>query len=211
MHKDTLTPLLGWRQRRPRRESGHSPEQISNEPHQGYCWNPHWVLELPLSPAVTGRPLEGQERQRRGCLSSAFTPLPLPGRCQRKSAKRSVKGIKDYKTTWWENGQKYMKRKENACVFSCSGRVRLFVTSWTVVRQAPLSMGSSRQEYWSGLPFPPPGDLPDPGIEPVSPVSPTLQADFLPLSHQESQEKRIPILNTYFIENSIYFIRLFYD
>ena len=43
--------------------------------------------------------------------------------------------------------------------------VRLFVTPWTVAHQAPLSMGFSRQEYWSGLPFPSPGDLPDPGIE----------------------------------------------
>ena len=49
-------------------------------------------------------------------------------------------------------------------------RVRLFVTPWTVVYQAPLSMGFSRQEYWSGLPFPPPGDLPNPGIEPGSPA-----------------------------------------
>ena len=50
-------------------------------------------------------------------------------------------------------------------------------TSWTVACQAPLSMGFSRQEYWSGLPFPSPGDLPDPGIEPRSP---TFQADALP-------------------------------
>ena len=55
-------------------------------------------------------------------------------------------------------------------------RVRLFSTPWTVAHQAPLSMGFSRQEYWSGLPFPSPGDLPDPGIEPRSP---TLQADAL--------------------------------
>ena len=48
--------------------------------------------------------------------------------------------------------------------------VRLFVTPWTVAHQAPLSMGFSRQEYWSGLPFPSPGDLPDPGIEPRSPA-----------------------------------------
>ena len=48
------------------------------------------------------------------------------------------------------------------------------------VHQAPLSMGFSRQEYWGGLPFPSAGDLPDPGIEPVSPVSPALQADSLP-------------------------------
>ena len=51
------------------------------------------------------------------------------------------------------------------------------VTPWTVVCQAPLSMGFSRQEYWDGLPFPSPGDLPDPGIEPGSPA---LQADSLP-------------------------------
>ena len=44
------------------------------------------------------------------------------------------------------------------------------VTLWTVAHQAPLSMGFSRQEYWSGLPFPSPGDLPDPGIEPGSPT-----------------------------------------
>ena len=56
-------------------------------------------------------------------------------------------------------------------------RVQLFVTSWTAAHQAPLSIGFSRQEYWSGLPFPSPGDLPDPGIEPGSPA---LQADSLP-------------------------------
>ena len=48
-------------------------------------------------------------------------------------------------------------------------RVRLFATLWTVALQAPLCMGFSRQEYWSGLPCPPPGDLPNPGIEPTSP------------------------------------------
>ena len=51
-----------------------------------------------------------------------------------------------------------------------------FATPWTVACQAPLSMGFSRQEYWSGLPFPSPGDLPNPGIEPRSPA---LQADAL--------------------------------
>ena len=48
--------------------------------------------------------------------------------------------------------------------------VQLFATPWTVAHQAPLSMGFPRQEYWSGLPFPPPGDLLDPGIEPKSPA-----------------------------------------
>ena len=50
------------------------------------------------------------------------------------------------------------------------GRVWLFVTSWTLARQAPLSLGFSWQEYWSGLPFPFPGDLPNPGIEPGAPA-----------------------------------------
>ena len=55
-------------------------------------------------------------------------------------------------------------------------RVRLFATPWTVAHQAPPSMGFTRQEYWSGLPFPSPGDRPNPGIEPSSPA---LQADAL--------------------------------
>ena len=56
-------------------------------------------------------------------------------------------------------------------------RVRLFATPWSVAHQAPPSMEFSRQQYWSGLPFPSPGDLPDQGIEPGSPA---LQADALP-------------------------------
>ena len=62
-------------------------------------------------------------------------------------------------------------------------RVRLFATPWTVAYQAPQSMGFSRQECWSGLPFPSPGGLPDPGIEPRSP---TMQADTLPSEPQVS-------------------------
>ena len=66
------------------------------------------------------------------------------------------------------------------CWASSFSRVRLFATPWTAARQAPLSMGFSRQEYWSRLPCPPPGDLPDPGTEPRSPSS---HADSLRLSH----------------------------
>ena len=54
------------------------------------------------------------------------------------------------------------------CLLSHFSCVQLFAMPWTVARQAPLSMGFSRQEYWSGLPFPSPGDLPDPGVEPIS-------------------------------------------
>ena len=57
------------------------------------------------------------------------------------------------------------------CVHAHSlSHVRLFATPWTVAQQAPLSMEFPRQEYWSGLPFPSPGNLPDPGIEPASPA-----------------------------------------
>ena len=57
------------------------------------------------------------------------------------------------------------------CVLNFFGHVQFFETPWTVAYQTPLSMGFSRQGYWSGLPFPSPGDLPDPGIEPRSPAS----------------------------------------
>ena len=68
-------------------------------------------------------------------------------------------------------------------------RVQLFGTPWTTVHQAPLSMGFPRQEYWSELPFPSPGDLPNPGIEPRSP---TLRADALP-SEPPGKTHRKPI------------------
>ena len=67
------------------------------------------------------------------------------------------------------------------CTLSLFSRVRLFATPWTVACQTPLSMGFSRQEYWSGLPFPSPGDLPEPGIEPRFLA---LQADSLPTELQ---------------------------
>ena len=66
------------------------------------------------------------------------------------------------------------------CVLSCFSHVLLWVILLTVARQAPLSMGFSRQENWSGLPFPSPGDLPNPGIKPSSLA---LQVDSLSLNH----------------------------
>ena len=67
--------------------------------------------------------------------------------------------------------------------FSC---IQLFVTPGTVARQSSLSMGFSKQEYWSGLACPPLGDLPDPGIEPPPPAAPALQADSLLLATREA-------------------------
>ena len=71
----------------------------------------------------------------------------------------------------------------NICVLS---HVQLFVTPWTVAHQALPSIGFSRQEYWSGLPFPSPGALPNPGIKPTSPISPTVGSRFFTLCHLES-------------------------
>ena len=74
----------------------------------------------------------------------------------------------------------------HVCMLSCFSHVQLFATPRTVAHQTPLSMGFSRQEHWSGLPCPPPGDLSNPGIEPMSPEAAALQADSLPLSHRGS-------------------------
>ena len=71
---------------------------------------------------------------------------------------------------------------------------QLFATPWIVACHASLSKGFSRQEYWSGLPCPPPGNLPHPGMEPRSPASPALQADPLLLSHQGRLFKRTSFL-----------------
>ena len=79
----------------------------------------------------------------------------------------------------WQNASKTVvifTQLPMLCGLSCSVLSNSFVTPWTVAHQAPLSMGFSRQEYWSGLPCPPPANLPNPGIEPRSP---TLQMNSL--------------------------------
>ena len=76
---------------------------------------------------------------------------------------------------------------------SSLSHIWLFVTPWTVAHQASLSMGFSRQEYWSGLPFPPPGDLPNPGIEPTSPA---LEGWFFttePAGTEKGDRKGLPV------------------
>ena len=102
-------------------------------------------------------------------------PGKCPGAAQRCPALRTIRSVND---------QKVLHGAVCCAVLSCLSRVPLSATSWTRAHQAPLSMGFSRQEYWSGLPCPPPGDLPDPGIEPASSVAPALQADSLLLSLQ---------------------------
>ena len=73
----------------------------------------------------------------------------------------------------WEGGGIYIPMADSCWGLTAGGLVAkswLFVTFWTLAHLAPLLMGYSKQDYWSGLPFPSPGELPDPGIEPRSPV-----------------------------------------
>ena len=84
--------------------------------------------------------------------------------------KQGCRSIKLSSNTW---------TKRELCMHAQSlSRVWLFATLWTVAHQAPLSVKFPRQEYWSGLPFPPPGDLPGPGIEITSPEAPALAGRF---------------------------------
>ena len=81
-----------------------------------------------------------------------------------------------------------------ACILSHFSRVQLLAALWTGAHQVPLSLGFPRQEHWSGLPFPPPGDLPNPGIKPTSLMSPALASRLLtasltweaPVSHKDT-------------------------
>ena len=84
----------------------------------------------------------------------------------------------------------------------------LFVTPWTVARQAPLSMGFPRQEYWSGLPFPSPGDLPEPGIQTLFSVSPALAGEFFTTAPPRKYKL---LMNTLKCSNGEYGFSLFFS
>ena len=91
-----------------------------------------------------------------------------------------MKNQRDQNNEWSSVNNNVSELAHGVCVcvlthFTC---VRLFMTPWTAVLQAPLSTGFSREEYWSGMPCPPPGDLLDPGIEPASFMSPALAGGF---------------------------------
>ena len=88
-------------------------------------------------------------------------------------------------------------------MLSCFSHVLLFVTTCIVAHQIPLSKGFSRQEYWNGLPCPSPGDLPDPGIEPTTLMSPALAGGFFATSATWETQR-----NTYWkIKNNFYFLK----
>ena len=86
----------------------------------------------------------------------------------------------------------------HACMLICFNRILVFVTLWTIVHRAPLSMGFSRQEHWSGLSCLPPGDPPDPGIKPASLTSSCTGRQVLYNQPLEAQEIAYNLLNPYF-------------
>ena len=95
----------------------------------------------------------------------------------------------------WEGNVLISSYQVHACVLSHFSCVRLSVTPSTVACQAPLSMGFSRPEYWSGLPCPPPRDLPNPGIKPVSIMSPALPGGFFTISASwEASYQVVPVI-----------------
>ena len=87
----------------------------------------------------------------------------------------------------------------HVCMLGHFSRVWLFASLWTISHQAPLSTGFSRKEYWSGLPCPPPRNLPNPGIEPTSPA---LQVDSSLLTHEGSPVKTYPATGHFILKNA---------
>ena len=101
----------------------------------------------------------------------------LPSKLSPKKGSDGVKELKLYILSQLNVAMVWLIIVSKPCVHACS-TAWLFAMLWIVARQAPLSMGFFRQEYWSGSPFPPPGDLSHPGIKPASPVSSTMEAGF---------------------------------
>ena len=149
---------------------------------------------------------ERQERDKLGVWDSQIQPLCIKQTNNKDLLYNTGNYIKYLVLTYngkeWKESEEesctcctceiqYCKSAMHVCVLSRFSRVQLLGTLWTVACQAPLSMGFPRQEYWNGLPCPPPRDLPDPGIKYKSPEAPALQADSLPLSHQGSPKSAI--------------------
>ena len=114
----------------------------------------------------------------------------------------------------WAKGQQQPYVEAHACMHALS-----CLTPWTTARQAPLSRGFFRQEYWSRFPFSPPTDLPNPGVEPTSPAPPALQTGSLLLSHQRSphccslnrktrSSTPVKLAGLYFIKYNVMIFRL---
>ena len=133
------------------------------------CLNPPVCGALPWQPQEINIPLTKKFYHTLILLSifPGFSSHPNPWAWRTKP--------QSFKGTEWTNMRctilSIMVMEEDMTYYHSFTRVQLFAMLWTVALQAPLSMGFSRQEYWNGFPCPPPGDLPNPGTEPVSYVS----------------------------------------
>ena len=125
--------------------------------------------------------LWGAELQGHSQRVSHSSPRPLPN--EWGEAEKSWVSRKGPSTEGWSRCSEAKRDTVHVCGLSRFGHVWLYVTLWTVARQGQLSMGFSREEYWSGLLCPPPGDLIDPGIEPMALMSPALAGSSLPLAY----------------------------
>ena len=130
--------------------------------------------------------LAGEDREwALARLSSGAAPgKARPSSCKDQGVSAQTLKTRTHIISSWLDG---------ARVLSHFRRVQHFATPWTVARQAPLSMGFSRREDWSGLPCPPPGGLPDPGVEPISLMSPALAGgSFTTRATREAQLGGVP-------------------
>ena len=120
----------------------------------------------------------------RGVMWSDYELGCPSGDCEVNRVQREQGKARGWEGTCFSNPTEHIQGRlcMRVCLPSPYSCVWLFVTLWVIARQSPLSMGFSRQEYWSGLPWPPLGALPDSGIKPASPVSPALAGGFFTTS-----------------------------
>ena len=136
--------------------------------------NAHDLVSSP-TPVLVGE--TQKERGERKTFENSFEDLPSPSPTIRILVKEKIIGAEGTSHARGEESFKIQRMAGDAfyictsisdCMLNHFSYVQLFVTLWTGAHQAPLSMGLSRQEYWSGLPCLPPGDLPVPGFKPIS-------------------------------------------
>ena len=150
--------------------------------------NAHDLVSSP-TPVLVGE--TQKERGERKTFENSFEDLPSPSPTIRILVKEKIIGAEGTSHARGEESFKIQRMAGDAfyictsisdCMLNHFSYVQLFVTLWTGAHQAPLSMGFSRQEYWSGLPFSPAGDLPDSEIEPMSHTCPALAGRFFTTS-----------------------------
>ena len=157
--------------------TGQAPWGTQNQGSESLCHQLPNVLNFLGFYRTSQSPMQGHSRKP----TNRCWPLPRDGELQKRTV--SIKSPECRHAYCWAYICERSRFYNSSLLFSRQVTSTAFTTPRMVAHQAPLSMGFPGQEYWSGLPFPPPGDLPDPGINLASPA---WQADSLPLSHHTS-------------------------